>query len=109
MNRFLILCAIIIASLFVACDDDSSKRLSDGVILNPNDVPVAVLDAFEKQYPNAVNVRWEKKNGYAVATFNEREGNKDDQNAWFSWSEGVCAANRANMNSVNAIIILISI
>ena len=89
MNRFLILCAIIIASLFVACDDDSSKRLSDGVILNPNDVPVAVLDAFEKQYPNAVNVRWEKKNGYAVATFNEREGNKDDQSAWFSWSEGV--------------------
>lgn len=89
MNRFLILCAISIASLFVACDDDSSKRLPDGVILNPNDVPVAVLDAFEKQYPNAVNVRWEKKNGYAVATFNEREGNKDDQSAWFSWSEGV--------------------
>ena len=74
---------------FTACSDDNSPgNQPDGTPLNPTDVPAAVLNAFEKQYPDANNVQWTKKDNYAVATFTKSGDTSGQQSAWFAWDNG---------------------
>ena len=74
MRKILTVFTLMIAGVFAftACSDDNSPgNQPDGTPLNPTDVPAVVLSAFEKQYPDANNVQWTKKDNYAVATFRD--------------------------------------
>lgn len=53
--------ALLGAVSLTSCDKDDDLRLSE--------VPDAVLDSFESDFPNAGRVEWEKKSGYIVADF----------------------------------------
>lgn len=77
--------------LFAACDNDDEKK--DNGAGNP---PSAVSSAFEKQFPNATNVKWAEKNNYYVASFDlkaksraEANANASKNEAWYT-SEGKC-------------------
>lgn len=61
--------ALMVAMLTVACNDDF-------------DAPTSMRNAFYEQYPNAVDVEWEKKRGYRVAEF--RIPGQGDCEAWYT-------------------------
>lgn len=54
--------------LAVSCDDDRA--------------PQSTRNAFEAQYPNAVDVDWDKKRGYSVAEF-RIAGEWGEHEAWY--------------------------
>lgn len=57
MKRLTYLFAVLIAATtLIACDDDYNA-------------PQTTRAEFQTQYPNAVDVEWEKKRGYVVAEF----------------------------------------
>ena len=57
MKRLTYLFAVLIAATtLIACDDDYNA-------------PQTTRAEFQTQYPNAVDVEWEKKRGYVVADF----------------------------------------
>ena len=92
MRKILTVFTLMIAGVFAftACSDDNSPgNQPDGTPLNPTDVPAAVLNAFEKQYPDANNVQWTKKDNYAVATFTKSGDTSGQQSAWFAWDNGI--------------------
>ena len=41
----------------------------NGVEVNGIEIPKAVIENFEKQYPNASNVKWSKRSSYIIAQF----------------------------------------
>ncbi|MCB9001391.1 MAG: PepSY-like domain-containing protein [Bacteroidales bacterium] len=59
MKKYTIL---IIATLFASC--------SNAQKLNEKNVPIAVKDAFQKEYPNITNAKWEYENGNYEVNFN---------------------------------------
>lgn len=76
--------------LFAACsDDDNTKK--EGTA----NVPEAVNSAFEKQFPNATNVKWAEKNNYYVASFDLKAKSRAEattaqkNEAWYT-QEGKC-------------------
>lgn len=58
---------------FASCSDDDDK---DSVT-----VPSGVEQAMQTQFPNAINIKWEKKGVYLVADFDE---SRLDKEAWFT-------------------------
>lgn len=77
--------------LFAACSKDEEPKGGDGA----DNVPQAVSSAFEKQFPDATNVKWTEKNKYYVASFDlnakSRAVASDTQKneAWYT-QEGKC-------------------
>lgn len=71
MRKLLFASIMFVTALgFVACDDYNA--------------PTSMRNAFSERYPNAVDVEWEKKRGYAVADFSiPGEG---DGEAWYTKS-----------------------
>lgn len=59
MKKYTIL---IIATLFASC--------SNAQKLNEKNVPTTVKDAFQKEYPNITNAKWEHENGNYEVNFN---------------------------------------
>lgn len=63
---------MLVAALgFVACDDYNA--------------PTSTRAAFNERYPNAVDVEWERKRGYAVAEFHI-PGQRGECEAWYTKS-----------------------
>ncbi len=58
---------------FTSCSDDDND-------LSISEVPVAYQNALKAKYPDAVNVKWERKTDYYVADF-EKPG--EDYDVWF--------------------------
>lgn len=58
---------------FASCSDDDDN--------NPGTIPSGVEQAMQTQFPNATNIKWEKKGVYLVADFDE---SRLDKEAWFT-------------------------
>ena len=61
------------AMILTGCDKEDDLRVSD--------VPTAVMNSFEANFPNASRAEWEKKSGYIVADF-WQDGM--DLNVWYN-------------------------
>lgn len=61
--------ALTAAMTITSCDDDRA--------------PQSTRNAFNKQYPNAVDVDWDKKHGYSVAEFHI-QGEWGECEAWYT-------------------------
>ena len=57
-----------------ACGDDDDD-------VKPGNLPAGVENAMKVQFPNAQNVKWEKKGAYVVADFIDARLEKE---AWFT-------------------------
>ena len=57
-----------------ACGDDDDD-------VKPGNLPAGVENAMKVQFPNAQNVKWEKKGAYVVADFIDARSEKE---AWFT-------------------------
>ncbi len=72
MRKLLFATIMLVAALgFVACDDYNA--------------PTSTRSAFNERYPNAVDVEWERKRGYAVAEFHI-PGQRGECEAWYTKS-----------------------
>lgn len=86
---------------FASCNDDDDRHES-----NPqwNGVSEMVVKTFNEMYPDAKNIEWEVRNGYAVAEFYTASGAKgDDENtkAWFDNQLGDWAMTESDVTSAN--------
>lgn len=61
--------AVVAATFIVGCNDNFNA-------------PESMRNSLETQYPNATNIEWEKKHGYAVAEFH-LPGTKGECEAWY--------------------------
>lgn len=92
MRKLMVLWMLMLAGVLAmsSCNENNEAGdLPDGTMLSPDDVPATVLAAFEKQYPDARQVSWMKKNGYAVAMFTNIGEGETVNSAWFEWDNGV--------------------
>lgn len=64
----------VVAVFAVGCDDDYNA-------------PAATRSEFKAQYPQAVDVEWERRRGYAVCEF-KLPGVSDDCEAWYDRKSG---------------------
>ena len=81
MKRYLHFWTLLISGMlfFVSCSDDDN--VTNG---GPEDVPQAVLDAFQSQYGPQTRVDWSVKDGYAIAEFGENGG---ESVAWYALND----------------------
>lgn len=97
LSRVLFIMVII---LFAACSKEDEPKGGDGA----DNVPQVVSAAFEKQFPNATNVKWMERNKYYVANFElgtkSRATVSDAQKneAWYT-PEGKCNLSELDLSS----------
>lgn len=70
MKKIMFALMAVVAVFAVGCDDDYNA-------------PQATRSEFQTQYPNAVDVEWERRRGYAVCEF-ELPGVSRDCEAWYT-------------------------
>lgn len=78
-----ILLSGVVAMSLTACNDN--PETGGG----PENIPEAVVSAFNSMYPGATNVSWSTDGDYAIASFYYNETRADGQNhaAWFTLSD----------------------
>ena len=79
------------SALMVGCNDDDNANEPMG----GNLPPVKTQQVFAREYPNAQNVRWDKKHGYDVAYFNYAATRvaTEQNSAWYTQQSERCYAN----------------
>lgn len=79
---------------FAACSDDNDNQGSNGGN-TPDNLPKPVATSFNRQFPNAINVKWTEKKNHYVATFDLKknktraETTAATNEAWYT-KEGKC-------------------
>ena len=82
MKKNLWLAAALCCGLFglSSCNENTAETVT---------VPKHIEDQFYMKYPDAKNVQWSSKNGYAIASFyQENDSITDKCSAWFAQSDG---------------------
>lgn len=83
MKKNLWLAAALCCGLFglSSCNENTAETVT---------VPKHIEDQFYMKYPEAKNVQWSSKNGYAIASFyQENDSITDKCSAWFAQSDGL--------------------
>lgn len=83
MKKNLWLAAALCCGLFglSSCNENTAETVT---------VPKHIEDQFYMKYPDAKNVQWSSKNGYAIASFyQENDSITDKCSAWFAQSDGL--------------------
>lgn len=98
MNLLKLLFGAAIVLFATACSHDDEH--DGGMSAN---LPEAVSEAFNKQFPNATNVKWAEKNNYYVASFDLSGQNRattpqsSDNEAWYT-AKGVCSLSELELS-----------
>lgn len=59
---------------FTACSDDNENNGNNNGNVTPDNLPKPVASVFNKQFPNATNVKWTAKKDHYVASFDLKKG-----------------------------------
>ncbi|MEG1403508.1 hypothetical protein [Bacteroides sp.] len=98
MNLLKLLFGAAIVLFTTACSHDDEH--DGGMFAN---LPTAVSEAFNKQFPNATNVKWAEKSNYYVASFDLSGQNRtttpqsSDNEAWYT-AKGVCSLSELELS-----------
>lgn len=74
MRKIMFALVAVVAVFAVGCDDNYNA-------------PQSTRSAFKAQYPNAYDIEWERRRGYAVCEF-KLPGVSDDCDAWYKKKSG---------------------
>lgn len=72
MRKILFAVVALVGVMAVGCDDDYNA-------------PESIRSEFQTQYPNAIDVEWERRRGHVIAEFS-LPGISDDCEAWYTKS-----------------------
>lgn len=89
-NKWILCWTMALGGMF-ALSSCSENENTSGTVTEA-DIPAGILSAFGNRYPDASNVAWSIKDGYAVADFHSisaRSANPErNHTAWFSMNDG---------------------